>query len=238
VAAPGVPAAGRRRFALRGPLGPRLTTVGLVLAALSLVLPWYAIDNNESGAHAPLLEYTLTQEARHDRDGTTHLTPFDVAACRCPQVAAAFGQAQVLMWTGAVLAVVAYWLGRTRSRLPASAQFALSLAAGVLIAAGPIILALNLPPALLADGERVSNVVPIGRWGAGFWGSHVENIVQTTAWGPGLGWFAALAGAALTLAGASRRRPAEPTEAAPSAAPVRAPTPHAAAPPASPMPAE
>ncbi len=223
---------------LQGPLGPRLATLGLLLAAFSLALPWYSIDNSISLTHSPLVQYSLTQESRLDSDGTTRITPYDVDACHCPGVARAFGLSQLLMWTGTVIALATFWLQQTKWRVPVNAQFALMLMAGVLLAAGPIMLALNTPAAFLSDGRRVSNVVPIGRWGAGFWGWYPENQVQTTSWGPAAGWFAALAAGALTLAGASRRKPPQAADAAPSAAPARSPTPHASAPPAAPKPAD
>ena len=231
-------AATGRRSLLQGPLGPRLATLGLLLAAVSLALPWYSIDNSISLTHSPLVQYSLTQESRLDSDGTTRITPYDIDACHCPAVARAFGLSQVLMWTGTVIAVAAFWLQQTKWRVPINAQFALMLVAGVLLAAGPILLALNSPAAFLSDGKRVSNVVPIGRWGAGFWGWYPENQVQTTSWGPAAGWFAALAAGALTLAGASRRRPPQAADAARSAAPARSTAQHPSAPPAVPMPVD
>jgi hypothetical protein len=227
-----------REWLDEGPLSARLGTLGLLLAALSLVLPWYIVDVAIAGGHDPLMEYTLTEMVRHNRDGTTTTFPFDVPACGCPAVARAFALAQLTAWTGAVLAAGAFWARNARARLPPQAGLALTAAAGLLLAAGPVLLALSSPSAFLADNDRVSNIVPLGRWGSGFMGGLVENAAQTTAWGPGLGWFAGLFAAALTLAAISRPRGPAPAQAEPSAAPQPAPSARAAAPPAAPMPGD
>lgn len=163
---------------------------------------------------------------RHNPDGTTTLTPYEAGACTCPAVGRVFGVAQALAWSGALAAAGAFWLRSRPGRGNARATLGLQLAAGVLLAAAPIYLALMLPAAFLADGERVYNVVPIGRWGASFFGSHAENVAQNTAWGPGSGWYLALVAGTLTLAARTRPPRSAQAEAA-VPAPVPAPLPHA-----------
>ena len=226
-----------RRWVAAAPLASRLGTAGLLLAAFALALPWYGVATVD-GVNDWRNDYSLTEKALHNRDGTTRLFPLDVPACECPEVAKVFVLVQLLAWTGAAVAAGAFWAREGRVRPPQGAATALTAAAGLLLAAGPILLALNAPSAFLADGEHVSNVVPIGRWGAGFIGTHTESVSATSAWGPGPGWFAALAAGALTLAAVTR--PRNPAAAALDTAPAvaRAVPPLVSAPPASPLPAE
>ncbi len=231
----------RRRFdeyLAAGGVPGLLGALGLLMVALSLVAPWYAVDNSVAGGHSPLVEYSLTEKARHDADGTTHLFPYEVPSCRCATVGELFSLTQALIWTGALVAAAAFWGRSNAPRLPRTGLVALTASAGLLAVAAPLVLALSLPGAFLADGERVSNIVPIGRWGAGFIGSHVENVIQTTVWGPSAGWVLALLGGALTLASLRRTGGPVPAEAAAPTTHVRSTASPISAPPAAPMPSE
>lgn len=236
-------ARGRMQARLRGwlkdgPLSERLGTAGLILAALCLVLPWYAIARDVNGTHDPLYEYTLTQKVDHEASGVTRIFPMETSACLCGEVARLFALVQLLMWTGAAIAAGAFWARQGASRPPAAAATALTAVAGLLLVAGPVLLALSAPPAYLADGDRVGGVVPTGHWGSGFMGSYPERVDQTSSWGPALGWFAALLGGALTLCAVTGKRRPVPSEANPQTVVARTAAPHPTAPPAAPMPSE
>lgn len=223
-----------RHLFLRENLPGTLAVAGILLAALSVVTPWFVVDNFDGGRHNPLEEFYLGQMVDHRTDGTRLLTTYDLTACRCDRVESVFTLTQVLIWSGALLAAAAYW-GRSWTRLRDEQAVALTAIAGLLMVAAPVLLALNLPGAFAADADTVANTPAQGRWASSFVGSSVISSVRVMYWGPGLAWIFALLAGGLTLASVSRERRKALASAATAPQAARGAHAPVAAPPAAPQ---
>jgi hypothetical protein len=223
-----------RRPFRRENLPATFATAGLLCAALALLTPWYAVDNAVFAGHSPYVGYSLTQQTQYNSDGTLLVKPYESSPCACPATQGVFTQVQLFAWTGALLAAFAFWARGGAPRLKPSLRLAVTAIAAVLLVAGPILLALDLPPAFQDDGRFVGSIRPTGRWGASFAGSNTESAVQHTYWGPAIGWFLVLLGGALTLASVRRERGPTSVEAPALSQTARPAAPPLAAPPAAP----
>jgi hypothetical protein len=223
-----------RRAFTREALPGTFATAGLLCAALALLTPWYAVDNAVGAGHSPYTGYSLTQQTQFNSDGTLLVKPYESSPCACPSLQRAFTQVQMFAWTGALLAAFAFWARAGANRPKGLLRLALTAVAGVLLVAGPILLALDLPPAFQDDGRFVGNIRPTGRWGATFSGSYTETAIQHTYWGPAIGWFLMLLGGALTLSSVRRERGPTAVEAPAATQTVRSSAAPTAAPPAAP----
>jgi len=81
-----------------------LAGAGVLLAAASVVLPWFALADLVAGKGDPSLEYGLTQSVAHFADGTSRVVPYDTRACDCFAVATSFGLGAIFAigWTPCV----------------------------------------------------------------------------------------------------------------------------------------
>ncbi|HKZ59302.1 MAG TPA: hypothetical protein VJ547_05580 [Candidatus Thermoplasmatota archaeon] len=201
-----------------------LAGAGVLLAAASVVLPWFALADLVAGKGDPSLEYGLTQSVAHFADGTSRVVPYDTRACDCFAVATSFGLVQLLAWTGALLGAGAL-VGRSFARIPRAAATALIAGAGALTVLAPVLLATGLPTAFLADGNTLNHALPDGRWGSSFWGAQSVNVARTLTWSPGAGWFVSLMACGLLLGSLRFKGPEALAAPAPAAAPTRARSP-------------
>ncbi len=128
-----------------------------------------------------------------------------------PNTAPLFEDLVPLIWTAAIIALgglamltAHFVLSRRNRRTPLRFGWVVLLVAAALTLAGPIVVLLSLPPALLKDHMGSSSAV------TSFWGScqsvsdpNVCGINATQSWGAGPGWYLSVgAGALLIVAGA------------------------------------
>jgi len=198
-----------------------LVAIGLLLAVLALLMPWFAIDFVLNGTREGSLGYGLTAATLFSPpDGYWVVMPYDANACRCANVGGAF-QNVMLLAAGGIILLAALWTARMRGLKITDEQLkSLVAAAGLLIVLSPLYLAFALPGAFSVDGHASGGGSTYDSdvgFGKSFAGTNTSTSFGTTisySWGPTWGWFFALAGGLLILLGAEMSgMPARPTAA-------------------------
>jgi hypothetical protein len=226
-----------------------LFLIGFVLAGVSLATAWWSLTESGGGTTVSVSFYPgsdYVQSCGYSGGGpsnpcgsnSTETHPY--TATRLNHTAQLYGTVQDLLAGGVVFALSAsivgllgaYGLSFGRGQLLLT--LLLGVIALVLVLAAPAWAALGGPGALGQDIQTGSSSPP--PYATTFWGTNSSGSVSST-WGPGAGWFAAVAGSALLLVGlglllTSRRDPYSTAELRELRTPARA---DAATPPAAPQ---